>query len=88
MASANTSSSEDEDMKSTTEIELNPKSGSIIGKTYGKRRDEDTESVTSLMFSSATVDPEAAKELEYAITIYLRRATENFDLTKNVEVIF
>ena len=37
--------------------------------------------------SSSEQDP-AAKELESAITAYLRRATETFDLSKNVEVSF
>jgi hypothetical protein len=32
------------------------------------------------------VSPEAAKDAEDAISEYLRRATENFDLSKNVEV--
>lgn len=36
--------------------------------------------------SSEAVDP-AAKDLEQAISIYLRRATENFDLSKNVEEV-
>ena len=30
----------------------------------------------------------AARELETALTAYLRRATETFDLSKNVEVSF
>ena len=34
---------------------------------------------------SSEQDP-AARELESAITAYLRRATETFDLSKNVEV--
>lgn len=34
---------------------------------------------------SESVDP-AARDLEDAISGYMRRAAENFDLTKNVEV--
>ena len=36
--------------------------------------------------SSASQQDPAAKELEAAMTAYLRRATETFDLSKNVEV--
>ena len=36
--------------------------------------------------ASATSQDGAARELEVAITAYLRRATETFDLSKNVEV--
>ena len=68
--------------------ELDLKNSSVIGKSYGKRRDEDAESVVSVQFSNASVDPKAASDLEDAIGVYLRRATENFDLTKNVEVTF
>ena len=36
--------------------------------------------------ASTTSQDGAARELEVAITAYLRRATETFDLSKNVEV--
>ena len=36
--------------------------------------------------NQVTGDEPAARDLEDAITCYLRRATEKFDLTKNVEV--
>ena len=42
-------------------------------------------STTPSSSPSSEVDP-AARELESAITAYLRRATETFDLSKNVEV--
>ena len=48
--------------------------------------DGDNESLASVCFATASSDPAAAKDLEDAITAYLRRATENFDLSKNVEV--
>jgi hypothetical protein len=48
--------------------------------------DGDNESLASVCFATASTDPAAAKDLEIAITAYLRRATENFDLSKNVEV--
>ena len=48
--------------------------------------DGDNESLASVCFATASTDPAAAKDLEDAITAYLRRATENFDLSKNVEV--
>ena len=48
--------------------------------------DGDNESLASVSFATASTDPAAAKDLEDAITAYLRRATENFDLSKNVEV--
>ena len=48
--------------------------------------DGDNESLASVCFATASTDPTAAKDLEAAITAYLRRATENFDLSKNVEV--
>ena len=36
--------------------------------------------------SSSDIETSAAKEMETAVTAYLRRATDTFDLTKNVEV--
>ena len=43
-------------------------------------------SSASTTTSTGDNDPSAAKEMEIAITAYLRRATETFDLSKNVEV--
>ena len=43
-------------------------------------------SVSTTSSSQSDNDPTAAKEMEIAITAYLRRATETFDLSKNVEV--
>jgi len=43
-------------------------------------------STTPSSSPSSEVDP-AARELESAITAYLRRATETFDLSKNVEEV-
>jgi len=97
-ASSAGSGSDDEFVSSSTS-ELDIKTNSVIGKSYGTRaaaasgtgngntRDEDTESVVSVMFSNASVDPKAASDLEDAISLYLRRATENFDLSKNVEEV-
>ena len=65
------------------------KANSVIGKPFRKndsRDDCDTESVVSVVFSNAAVDPKVATDMEDAISLYLRRATENFDLSKNVEV--
>ena len=42
-------------------------------------------SSASTTTSPSDNDPSAAKEMEIAITAYLRRATETFDLSKNVE---
>ena len=36
--------------------------------------------------SSSDTETTAAKEMETAVTAYLRRATDTFDLSKNVEV--
>ena len=48
--------------------------------------DGDNESLASICFATIPTDAAAAKDLEDAIATYLRRATENFDLSKNVEV--
>ena len=36
--------------------------------------------------SSGETETSAAREMETAVTAYLRRATDTFDLSKNVEV--
>ena len=36
--------------------------------------------------SSSDTETTAAREMEAAVTAYLRRATDTFDLSKNVEV--
>lgn len=47
--------------------------------------DENSNEINRNLMTESWMEP-AAKELEAAITIYLRRATEKFDLSKNVEV--
>ena len=80
--------SDDDTSSSNGHHHLDIKSNSVIGKSFRKDDNDncDTESVVSVVFSNATVDPKAANDLEAAISVYLRRATENFDLSKNVEV--
>ena len=67
-----------------TEREMAEVDGGPITKMLGA--EGDTESLASVNFTTVSTDPGAAKDLEDAITAYLRRATENFDLSKNVEV--
>ena len=67
-----------------TEREMGEVDGGLVTKLLVG--DGDNESLASVCFATAPSDPAAAKDLEDAITTYLRRATENFDLSKNVEV--
>ena len=67
-----------------TERDMGEVDGGVATKILNG--DGDNESLASVSFATASTDPAAAKDLEDAITAYLRRATENFDLSKNVEV--
>jgi len=57
-----------------------------ISTTVETKRDQVRRVLQLPPGSSGTADP-AARELEVALTAYLRRATETFDLSKNVEEV-
>ena len=58
-----------------------------VSSTVETKRDQ-VRRILQLPPSSSVADnePSAAKEMEIAVTAYLRRATDTFDLSKNVEV--
>ena len=58
-----------------------------VSSTVETKRDQ-VRRILQLPPSSSVADNElsAAKEMEIAVTAYLRRATDTFDLSKNVEV--
>ena len=71
---------------STFQLSFRSVSGTVETKRDQVRRIlQVPPSTTPSSSPSSEVDP-AARELESAITAYLRRATETFDLSKNVEV--
>ena len=82
-ANNNNTSSQDSNAEET-ERDMGEVDGGVATKIING--DGDNESLASVSFATASTDPAAAKDLEDAITAYLRRATENFDLSKNVEV--
>ena len=82
--SGSSGSNENDEEAEREMVEVVGMGGSITTKS--KLLDGDTDSLASVNFSTASTEPAAAKDLEDAITAYLRRATENFDLSKNVEV--
>ena len=57
-----------------------------VSSTVETKRDQVRRILQLPPSNTSDNEPSAAREMETAITAYLRRATDTFDLSKNVEV--